>query len=75
MVAKLNGLGLDLDWSRVQAIAGGATVCRPHLAQAMVERGHVATKRPPNKLGVTWPGIGLIRWSSILFRRYRHGKD
>jgi predicted metal-dependent phosphoesterase TrpH len=45
MVAKLNGLGLELDWSRVQAIAGGATVCRPHVAQAMLERGHVATTR------------------------------
>lgn len=45
MVAKLNNLGLALDWSRVQAIAGDATVCRPHVAQALVEKGHVANSR------------------------------
>jgi hypothetical protein len=45
MVAKLNGLGLALDWSRVQAIAGEGTVCRPHVAQALLEKGHVSNTR------------------------------
>jgi predicted metal-dependent phosphoesterase TrpH len=45
MVAKLNDLGLMLDWSRVQAIAGEATVCRPHVAQALLEKGLVTSTR------------------------------
>ncbi|MGB9624788.1 MAG: hypothetical protein ACPMAQ_07995 [Phycisphaerae bacterium] len=34
--------------------------------------GHLAAERPPNKLGIFGPGVGSVRWSSILFRRYRH---
>src|SRR5438067_3277799 len=40
MVEKLAALGMALDWERVRALAGGA-VGRPHVAQALVERGHV----------------------------------
>lgn len=36
-----NGMPLEID--RVFQIAGEATVGRPHVAQAMVERGHVAS--------------------------------
>lgn len=46
MVARLLELGMEVSWERVQDIAGAATggaVGRPHVAQAMVERGHVAT--------------------------------
>ncbi|MCS7002367.1 MAG: PHP domain-containing protein [Dehalococcoidia bacterium] len=43
MVRKLNELGLPLDWERVQAIAGDGAIGRPHVAQAMVEAGHVQT--------------------------------
>jgi predicted metal-dependent phosphoesterase TrpH len=42
MVEKLAALGLPLDWARVEALAGGA-IGRPHVAQAMVERGYVAS--------------------------------
>lgn len=41
MVAKLRGLGVDIEWERVQAIAGDAAVGRPHVAQALVEKGQV----------------------------------
>ena len=41
MVEKLRGLGLDLEWNRVQEIAGDGSVGRPHVALAMVEKGHV----------------------------------
>jgi predicted metal-dependent phosphoesterase TrpH len=43
MVEKLAQLGLPLDWSRVQAIAGEGAVGRPHVARALLERGHIAT--------------------------------
>lgn len=42
MVAKLAALGYPLDWERVAALAEGASVGRPHVAQAMVERGYLA---------------------------------
>ena len=43
MVEKLNALGKPIRWERVLEIAGDASVGRPHVAQALVEAGHVAT--------------------------------
>jgi hypothetical protein len=42
MVEKLRALGVPIDFGHVQRIANGATIVRPHLAQAMVEIGAVA---------------------------------
>jgi predicted metal-dependent phosphoesterase TrpH len=41
MVDKLRGLGIDIDWRRVREIAGGGTIGRPHIAQAMLEKGYI----------------------------------
>jgi len=43
MVDKLARMGLPLDWSRVQRIAAGAVIGRPHVAQAMLEMGYVSS--------------------------------
>jgi predicted metal-dependent phosphoesterase TrpH len=43
MVEALASLGAPIEWSRVQEIAGEASVGRPHVAQALLERGHVQT--------------------------------
>jgi predicted metal-dependent phosphoesterase TrpH len=43
MVAKLNDLGVKIDWARVQAIAGDGAIGRPHVAQAMLEKGYIKT--------------------------------
>ena len=43
MVEKLQALGVPVEWSRVQAIAAGASVGRPHVARALVEARRVAT--------------------------------
>jgi predicted metal-dependent phosphoesterase TrpH len=43
MVAKLEKLGIHLDWQRVTEIAGGSTIGRPHIAQAMLEKGYVTS--------------------------------
>lgn len=37
MVQRLNELGYAVSWERVQAIAGGENIGRPHVARAMVE--------------------------------------
>jgi predicted metal-dependent phosphoesterase TrpH len=43
MVEKLNGLGIKIDWARVQEIAGDGAIGRPHVAQAMLEKGYIKT--------------------------------
>ena len=41
IVEKLRGMGIMIEWERVQQIAGDASVGRPHIAQALVEAGYV----------------------------------
>ena len=43
MVQRLNEFGHAVSWERVQAIAGGENIGRPHVARAMVEAGVVQT--------------------------------
>ncbi|HLW46250.1 MAG TPA: PHP domain-containing protein [bacterium] len=43
MVEKLAALRVPVEWARVQAIAAGASVGRPHVARALVEARRVAT--------------------------------
>jgi 3',5'-nucleoside bisphosphate phosphatase len=45
MVEKLQALGYDVSFERVRAIAGDDLIARPHIAQAMVEAGVVATEK------------------------------
>ncbi len=43
MIAKLEKLGMPIDWERVQELAGGGSIGRPHIAQAMLEKGYIAS--------------------------------
>jgi 3',5'-nucleoside bisphosphate phosphatase len=43
MLEKLAGLGVDIDWGRLQEIAGEGTIGRPHVARAMLEKGYIET--------------------------------
>jgi predicted metal-dependent phosphoesterase TrpH len=45
MVSRLAGLGVDISWDQVAAIAGQAVVGRPHIARAMTASGAVAEPR------------------------------
>ena len=45
MVDKLAGLGVDVSWEQVAAIAGQAVVGRPHIARAMADSGAIASPR------------------------------
>jgi 3',5'-nucleoside bisphosphate phosphatase len=45
MVENLRRLGFDVGFERVRAIAGDDLIARPHVAQAMVEAGIVATEK------------------------------
>ncbi len=41
MVESLAELGVEVSWERVKELSGGGAIGRPHIAQAMVEAGHV----------------------------------
>ncbi len=56
MVAALAGLGVDITWDQVAAIAGTAVVGRPHLARAMVDSG--AITEPGQAFSRDWIGAG-----------------
>ncbi|MEE9365645.1 MAG: PHP domain-containing protein [Dehalococcoidales bacterium] len=43
MVAKLAELGIQISWERVREIAGDGAIGRPHIAQAMLEKGHIGS--------------------------------
>lgn len=43
MTAKLRDLGINVDWQRVQEIAGEGSIGRPHIAQAMLEKGYITS--------------------------------
>jgi len=43
MIAKLAGLGMPLEWEEIIRLAGNGSIGRPHIAQAMVKRGYVAS--------------------------------
>lgn len=45
MIARLHDLGIHIDWGRVREIAGDGSVGRPHLAQAMLEKGYITSLR------------------------------
>jgi len=42
IINKLKHLGIHISWNRVQEIAGNGTVGRPHIAEAMLERGYIS---------------------------------
>lgn len=43
MIAKLAKLGVNIDWGRVQELAGDGVIGRPHIARAMLEKGYIAS--------------------------------
>ena len=43
MVSKLESLGIHIKWQRVQEIAGSGSIGRPHIAQAMLEKGYITS--------------------------------
>ena len=43
IVKKLQEMGKEISWEQVQRIAGDASVGRPHIAQALLDNGEVAT--------------------------------
>lgn len=43
MIRKLSTLGMEIEWQRVLELAGGGSIGRPHIAQALLEKGYVTS--------------------------------
>jgi len=43
MIDKLDGLGVHVDWQRVQELAAGGSMGRPHIARVMLENGDISS--------------------------------
>ena len=43
IVKKLGELGFPIKWELVEELADGATITRPHIAQAMIDNGYIST--------------------------------
>ena len=66
MVENLNTLGLAISWERVQQIAGDASIGRPHIAQALVERGHVQYPREAFDKYLGRNGLAYVERAKLL---------
>jgi hypothetical protein len=60
MVEKLQDLGYDISFERVRAIAGDDLIARPHIAEAMVEAGIVATEKEAFDRFISDGGIAYV---------------
>ena len=47
IVEKLKSFGIDISWERVLEISNKGSVGRPHIAQAMVEKGYIKYPNDP----------------------------
>ncbi len=80
MIGKLGNLGIHIKWERVQEIAGSGSIGRPHIAQAMLEKGYIASIKEAFTKYISWGGpayvgrkkmtpieaVALILWASGL---------
>ncbi len=60
MVEKLGALGVPVAWERVQALAAGGSVGRPHVAQALVESGAVTDTAEAFDRYLAWGGPAYV---------------
>ena len=60
IVAKLNSLGMEISYDRVRELAGSGAVGRPHIAQAMVEKGYVESIRDAFNLYLSRNGPAYV---------------
>ncbi len=60
MIAKLADLGLNIDWERVREIAGSGSVGRPHIAQALLEKGYITSIQEAFTKYIAWGGPAYV---------------
>jgi len=65
MIAKLANLGLPVEWERVKEIASSGSVGRPHIAQALLEKGYIASIKEAFTKYLAWGGPAYVEREKI----------
>ncbi|MFH1640138.1 MAG: PHP domain-containing protein [Chloroflexota bacterium] len=65
MIHKLNRLGIQINWRRVQEIAGSGTVGRPHIAQALLEQGYITSFKEAFVKYIGHGGPAYVKWEKM----------
>ncbi len=65
MVERLRGLGATIDFCDVESVAGRGVIGRPHVAQALVDRGRVESFHSAFRLYIGREGPAYVRKISI----------
>ena len=60
IIARLKDLGMPVEWQRVIEIAGGGSIGRPHIAQAMLEKGYIASIKEAFDEYIKWGGPAYV---------------
>jgi 3',5'-nucleoside bisphosphate phosphatase len=60
MVEKLRLLGLNVEWKRVQEIAGAGSIGRPHIAEALLEKGYISNIKEAFIKYIGWGGPAYV---------------
>jgi predicted metal-dependent phosphoesterase TrpH len=60
MVEKLRSLGVVIEWERVREIAGDSSIGRPHIAQAMFEKGYIKSFKEAFNRYIGWGGPAYV---------------
>ena len=60
IIAKLRNLGIHIEWQRVQEIADSGTIGRPHIAQAMLEKGYITSFKEAFTKYISRSGIAYV---------------
>ncbi len=60
MIDKLGSLGIHIEWERVKEIAGSGSIGRPHIAQAMLEKGYIASFKEAFTKYIGWGGPAYV---------------
>jgi len=66
MTAKLGNLGIHIEWQRVREIAGTGSIGRPHIAQAMLEKGYVASVNQAFAKYLGRDGMAYVEWEKMI---------
>jgi len=65
MIARLKELGVNIEWERVSEIAGSGTVGRPHVAQAMLEKGYITSTKDAFTRYIGWGGPAYVERDKV----------
>ena len=65
IIAKLRNLGIPIEWQQVQEIAGSGSIGRPHIAQAMLDKGYVASVKEAFTKYLGRDGPAYVAWKKL----------